>query len=73
MKQLSYNTGMIALMTTFTILGVPVKGSSLDEMDSLLSILQVFEMLIHLSCLKWTKKIDFHDKRQDCERPYPFK
>jgi hypothetical protein len=49
MKQLSYNTGMIASMTTLTVLGVPVKGSSLDEMDSLLSILEVFEMLIHLS------------------------
>ncbi|KAH9329146.1 hypothetical protein KI387_001254 [Taxus chinensis] len=33
--------GMIASMTTLPVLGVPVRGSSLDGMDSLLSIVQM--------------------------------
>jgi phosphoribosylaminoimidazole carboxylase len=33
--------GMIAASTPLPVIGVPVKGSTLDGMDSLLSIVQV--------------------------------
>lgn len=36
--------GMVAAMTPLPVIGVPVKASSLDGIDSLLSIVQVCEM-----------------------------
>jgi phosphoribosylcarboxyaminoimidazole (NCAIR) mutase len=34
--------GMVAALTPLPVIGVPVKGSSTDGLDSLLSIVQVF-------------------------------
>jgi len=36
--------GMVAAMTPLPVIGVPVRASSLDGMDSLLSIVQVHGM-----------------------------
>lgn len=38
--------GMIAACTPLPVIGVPVKGSSLDGMDSLLSIVQIREVFL---------------------------
>ena len=38
---------MVAAMTPLPVIGVPVRGSSLDGLDSLLSIVQVFISLIN--------------------------
>jgi len=37
-------SGMVAAMTSLPVIGVPVRASSLDGMDSLLSIVQVHGM-----------------------------
>ena len=39
-------SGMVAALTALPVIGVPVRGSSMDGLDSLLSIVQVF-LYIH--------------------------
>ena len=47
--------GMVAAMTALPVIGVPVKGSSLDGVDSMHSILQMpvrtFQLFLYLLCL----------------------
>ena len=42
--------GMIAACTPLPVIGVPVKGSTLDGMDSLLSIVQMVRLIFILIC-----------------------
>jgi phosphoribosylcarboxyaminoimidazole (NCAIR) mutase len=41
---------MIAACTPLPVIGVPVKGSTLDGMDSLLSIVQMVRLIFILIC-----------------------
>lgn len=45
--------GMVAAMTELPVVGVPVKGSSLDGVDSLYSIVQMPVSLSRMHALRW--------------------
>ena len=46
--------GMVAAMTVLPVIGVPVKGSTLDGVDSLHSIVQMPVRIIRLTCVART-------------------
>ena len=45
-------SGMVAALTPLPVVGVPVRASTLDGLDSLLSIVQVFFSLCKYQCLQ---------------------